>query len=113
VSLGPLITTNLPVVKFLVGDHLRALRGPSPEDLGPGEATVTRQGLSMVAAYRDDGGELHTVGAHCTHMGCLVAFNNAERTWDCPCHGSRFDVDGHVLHGPAVKPLRKPGKEER
>jgi Rieske Fe-S protein len=60
----------------------------------------------MVAGYRDEDGALHAVSARCTHLGCLVAFNNAERSWDCPCHGSRFDVDGAVLQGPAVRPLR-------
>jgi Rieske Fe-S protein len=61
--------------------------------------------------YRDEDGQLHAVSARCTHLGCLVAFNAAERTWECPCHGSRFDVDGKVLQGPAVRPLdpRDPG----
>jgi Rieske Fe-S protein len=45
------------------------------------------------------------VSATCTHLGCRLAFNTAERSWDCPCHGSRFDIDGHVLQGPAVKDL--------
>ena len=58
------------------------------------------------AVFRDDAGELHAVSAVCTHMGCLVRFNGAERTWDCPCHGSRFDVDGTVLHGPAKRNLK-------
>ncbi len=58
-----------------------------------------------VAAYRDEGGALHTVSAVCTHLGCVVGWNNAERSWDCPCHGSRFDPDGGVLQGPAGKPL--------
>jgi Rieske Fe-S protein len=58
-----------------------------------------------VAAFRDQSGVLHTVSATCTHLGCLVSFNNAEQSWDCPCHGSRFDVDGRVLHGPAIKDL--------
>jgi Rieske Fe-S protein len=58
-----------------------------------------------VAAYRDDQGTLHAVAPHCTHLGCLVTFNTAEVTWDCPCHGSRFDVDGRVIQGPATKDL--------
>jgi Rieske Fe-S protein len=55
--------------------------------------------------YRDEAGTLHAVSATCTHLGCIVAFNDAERAWECPCHGSRFAVDGSVLHGPATKPL--------
>jgi glycine/D-amino acid oxidase-like deaminating enzyme/nitrite reductase/ring-hydroxylating ferredoxin subunit len=104
---GSLVSANATVAKFMAGDHVRALTKPGLANLPPGEAVVTRQGTSMVAAYRDDAGELHAVGAHCTHLGCLVAFNNAERTWDCPCHGSRFDVDGQVVQGPAVRPLRR------
>jgi Rieske Fe-S protein len=55
--------------------------------------------------YRDEAGGLHAVSLRCTHLGCLLRFNAAERSWDCPCHGSRFDVDGRVLEGPAVQPL--------
>jgi glycine/D-amino acid oxidase-like deaminating enzyme/nitrite reductase/ring-hydroxylating ferredoxin subunit len=105
-----MVSANATVAKFLAGDHVRALAGRGLDDLRPGEARVT----STVAAYRDESGALHAVRAHCTHLGCLVSFNNAERTWDCPCHGSRFDVDGHVVQGPAVHPLRPVnGKEER
>ncbi|MBW3639709.1 MAG: Rieske 2Fe-2S domain-containing protein, partial [Actinobacteria bacterium] len=57
------------------------------------------------AAYRDEAGALHAVSARCTHLGCTVRFNDAEKSWDCPCHGSRFGVDGSVLAGPAVAPL--------
>jgi Rieske Fe-S protein len=57
------------------------------------------------AVYRDDSGDLHAVSATCTHLGCTVAFNDAEQTWDCPCHGSRFTPDGSVLHGPATERL--------
>ncbi|MCO6502563.1 MAG: Rieske 2Fe-2S domain-containing protein, partial [Acidimicrobiales bacterium] len=59
-------------------------------------------GGDTVAAYRDPAGELHVVSPTCTHLGCTVAWNDAEDTWDCPCHGSRFDVDGTVLNGPAT-----------
>jgi Rieske Fe-S protein len=106
-----MVSANATVAKFLAGDHVRALtKQQGLADLRPGEARVT----STVAAYRDESGALHAVRAHCTHLGCLVAFNNAERTWDCPCHGSRFDVDGQVIQGPAVQPLRQVnGKEER
>ena len=58
-----------------------------------------------MGAYRDEAGKLHLVNLTCTHMGCELNWNPAERSWDCPCHGSRFSVDGEILHGPAVQPL--------
>ena len=54
----------------------------------------------------DESGKRHAVSARCTHLGCIVSWNGAERTWDCPCHGSRFDVHGQVVQGPAVRPLK-------
>ena len=70
---------------------------------------MLRDGLEQTGVYRDEQGGLHAVSLRCTHLGCLLRFNGAETSWDCPCHGSRFDVDGAVLTGPAVKPLpRKP-----
>jgi nitrite reductase/ring-hydroxylating ferredoxin subunit len=58
-----------------------------------------------VAAFKDEGGCVHAVSAVCTHMGCLVGWNATDRTWDCPCHGSRFELSGEVIHGPATQPL--------
>lgn len=96
--------------KHFVKDRLDTLvdgsNGPVSE-LQPGEGTVVRGAAKPCAVHRDDEGHLHVVSAVCTHMGCLVAFNNAERTWECPCHGSRFGIDGAVLQGPALKPLEK------
>jgi Rieske Fe-S protein len=65
---------------------------------------IERHG-ERVAAYRDPGGVVTMRSAICTHMGCVVAWNSAERTWDCPCHGSRFKTDGDVISGPAESPL--------
>lgn len=74
--------------------------------LGPGRAAVVRDGLQKIAAYRDEEGTMHAFSAVCTHLGCVVRWNSAESTWDCPCHGSRFDkMDGHVLNGPAISGL--------
>ena len=93
------------MAKRFVGDRVSSLGGPSVDDLGPGEGAVVRIDGAAVAAYRDEHGVVHTVSAVCTHMACLVAFNTAEKSWDCPCHGSRFDYRGRVLSGPAVKDL--------
>jgi nucleotide-binding universal stress UspA family protein/nitrite reductase/ring-hydroxylating ferredoxin subunit len=79
--------------------------GRSVEDLRPGSGGVVLAGGRPVAAFLDDGGVLHASSPRCTHMGCTVDWNEAERTWDCPCHGSRYDLDGHVIHGPATKDL--------
>lgn len=76
------------------------------EELQPGQGAILRRGLHQIAAYRDDEGLLHEHSALCTHLGCVVEWNRAERTWDCPCHGSRFDkCDGHVINGPAASAL--------
>jgi glycine/D-amino acid oxidase-like deaminating enzyme/Rieske Fe-S protein len=88
-----------------VGRPGGAIAVDTPADVRPGEAAVLRISGEEVAVYRDDQGELHAVGARCSHRGCRVGFNDAERTWECPCHGSRFDVSGAVLQGPALQPL--------
>jgi Rieske Fe-S protein len=71
----------------------------------PGEGAILRHGLEKVAAYRDPDGALHEMSAVCTHLGCLVRWNSAEKSWDCPCHGSRFDATGRVINGPAIADL--------
>ena len=76
-------------------------------DLAPGEGKVLELDGERVAVYRGDGGRLTTLSPVCTHMGCLVDWNAAESTWDCPCHGSRFTAKGEVLSGPAEAPLAK------
>jgi glycine/D-amino acid oxidase-like deaminating enzyme/nitrite reductase/ring-hydroxylating ferredoxin subunit len=73
--------------------------------IGRGEGAVIRRGVTKVAVYRDDAGALHQRSAICTHLGCVVQWNSMERTWDCPCHGSRFQTDGHVVNGPAIRAL--------
>ena len=99
------VKENLDVAKRFVGDRLAGLAAPTVDDLAPGQGAVVRAGDRRVAAYRDESGVVHAVSPICTHLGCHVAFNAAERSWDCPCHGSRFDVGGRVLAGPAVKDL--------
>lgn len=104
-SLKQLISENLEVGKRFVADRISSWRASPAEELTAGEGAIVDLDGETVAAYRDDAGVLHAVSATCTHLGCRVAFNTAERTWDCPCHGSRFDADGHVLQGPAVRDL--------
>jgi glycine/D-amino acid oxidase-like deaminating enzyme/nitrite reductase/ring-hydroxylating ferredoxin subunit len=71
----------------------------------PRSGAIVRRGLRKIAVYRDDAGSLHERSAICTHLGCMVNWNSAEATWDCPCHGSRFDPYGKVLMGPAKQDL--------
>jgi nitrite reductase/ring-hydroxylating ferredoxin subunit len=88
-----------------VADRLHAGLPRTAADIAPGGGAAVRDGLGQTGVYRDPSGMLHGVSLRCTHLGCLLRFNSAERSWDCPCHGSRFDVDGNVLEGPATKPL--------
>jgi Rieske Fe-S protein len=66
-----------------------------------------RRGIHKIAAYRDEDGTLHERSAVCTHLKCIVDWNTAEQSWDCPCHGSRFDARGKVLSGPAIADLEE------
>jgi nitrite reductase/ring-hydroxylating ferredoxin subunit len=74
-------------------------------ELGKGEGGIIERGGEKFAAFMDEHGELHVRSARCTHMGCTVAWNPGERTFDCPCHGSRFSPTGEVVNGPAARPL--------
>ncbi len=71
----------------------------------PESGAVIRRGLTKLAVYRDGQGVLHEWSAVCPHLGCIVSWNEAEKTWDCPCHGSRFDCQGRVINGPANRNL--------
>jgi glycine/D-amino acid oxidase-like deaminating enzyme/nitrite reductase/ring-hydroxylating ferredoxin subunit len=100
------VKANAYVATRFLGDRVDALVARRGIDsLPPGAGRVVADGARAIAAYRDDEGGLQCVSARCTHLGCLVVFNDAERTWDCPCHASRFATDGRVLAGPAVRPL--------
>jgi Rieske Fe-S protein len=71
----------------------------------PGEGAVVRRGLQKLAAFKDEDGVLHVRSATCTHLGCVVAWNRSDRSWECPCHGSRVDRYGKVVNGPATTDL--------
>jgi glycine/D-amino acid oxidase-like deaminating enzyme/nitrite reductase/ring-hydroxylating ferredoxin subunit len=82
-------------------DWLTAGDVESAEAIRADSGAVMRRGLSKVAVYRDGTGQLHERSAVCSHLGCIVRWNEVERTWDCPCHGSRYDRFGEVINGPA------------
>jgi glycine/D-amino acid oxidase-like deaminating enzyme/nitrite reductase/ring-hydroxylating ferredoxin subunit len=103
----PLLSLQTTVAKHFVGDRLRPAAVESVEQIPPGSGALARVRGERCAVYRDDAGALHVLSARCTHLGCLVHFNDAERAWECPCHGSRFAVDGSVIQGPANKPLKR------
>ena len=93
---------NADVALHLAKDYVSPGDVSSEADIPRGEGRVIRHGLRKIAAYRDDGGAVHRYSAVCTHLKCIVQWNTAEKSWDCPCHGSRFDPSGKVLNGPAI-----------
>jgi Rieske Fe-S protein len=96
------------VRKFNKGGDSRSMVR-SVDAIAPGEGAVLECGSRKCAVWKSPAGRLHALDASCTHMGCTVTWNNADRTWDCPCHGSVFSCKGEVVHGPAteaLKPLR-------
>ena len=92
---------------YLVRDRFAGAEARSLRAVKRGEGKILERNGQQVAAFRDNDGSVTMVSAVCTHMGCLVDWNEAERTWDCPCHGSRFKPDGAVIGGPAETPLPK------
>jgi Rieske Fe-S protein len=99
------LTEGTKQAAHLVGDRFRSTG--TMAYVAPGEGRVVGRPGYQRAVYRDPRGEVHAISARCTHLGCIVSWNPAETSWDCPCHGSRFSVDGDVLHGPAVRDLEK------
>ncbi len=101
------VKENVNVAKRFLGDRITERASANPDEIAPGDGVITTVGAKQVAVSRDLDGTLHAVSARCTHMGCIVSWNPAENSWDCPCHGSRFAPDGRVLQGPAVDPLQE------
>jgi Rieske Fe-S protein len=98
------ITENLRAGMQLVCNRLAPRQSAVPE-LSPGDGMVLGLDGEKVAVHKDSHGEMHAASAVCTHLGCIVEWNGAEQTWDCPCHGSRFNHAGAVIQGPATEDL--------
>ncbi|HXD32221.1 MAG TPA: FAD-dependent oxidoreductase [Pyrinomonadaceae bacterium] len=99
-ALGKFAKENLNTASQYL-DLITAGEVESVDEIRPGDGAVIRSGLSKIAAYKDEDGTVHELSAKCPHLGCIVAWNSLEKTWDCPCHGSRFDAKGKVIMGPA------------
>lgn len=110
VALKSFAVQNADVAREYVTGKLSKL--PEEIDIAKGEARNFEKDGQILGGYRDDQGELHVVDRTCTHLGCETKWNDAERTWDCPCHGSRFTIDGDVVEGPAFNPLQPAGEEQ-
>ncbi len=102
------VKENVNVAYELIKDWISKDTGTFAE-VKPGEGRVMDVDGGKHAVHRDRNGGLHVCSAVCPHMGCIVHWNEAEESWDCPCHGSRFASDGQVLEGPAINPLKKVG----
>ncbi|UUP18708.1 FAD-dependent oxidoreductase [Nitratireductor thuwali] len=99
------LSENARAGAHMVSDRLMGAKSGKPEDIAPGGAGIVSIDGKQVAFRRTADGQPHGLSAKCTHMGCIVDWNAVDRTWDCPCHGSRFDENGRVLAGPAASPL--------
>jgi len=105
---GQFVKENVNVVTHLLKDYWFYGEVDRLQQIKTGEGKTLELDGEKVAAYRDENNELHIVSSVCTHLGCIVHFNNSEKSWDCPCHGSRFTINGEVIEGPAYKNLAKP-----
>ena len=106
------VKENVDVIEEFIGKRLAKEKLEELADLAPGEAKVVKYEGSSIALYKDDKGVLHAINPVCTHAKCIVGWNSAEKSWDCPCHGARYTPEGEVLTGPASKGLESIKLEE-
>jgi nitrite reductase/ring-hydroxylating ferredoxin subunit len=98
---------NVDYLYYYLADRLKPTKAATTRSIKRGQGAILKLNGEKVACSRDENGKLHQVSPYCTHLGCLVHWNQSEQTWDCPCHGSRFRPNGAVLAGPAETPLEK------
>jgi Rieske Fe-S protein len=101
------VKENFDVAKEYISALFQRDKLESLSDLAHGEAKVIRYDGQKVGIYKDEAGELHVVNPTCTHAKCTIGWNSSERSWDCPCHGARFDCDGNVITSPATEALKR------
>ena len=103
------VSENVDFARYFIQDRLLRtnVEAKALEAVGQGEGKIVALGGEKLAVYRDQDGAVHALSPVCTHLACEVSWNGAERSWDCPCHGSRFSIDGEVINGPAIAPLAK------
>ncbi|MBC7692428.1 MAG: FAD-dependent oxidoreductase [Methylotenera sp.] len=111
-SAATFLSENKDFPICFIKDRVAAPEATSLGEVSPGEGKIIKVNGKTAAVYRNLAGEVQAVSPVCTHMGCYVRFNDSEKSWDCPCHGSRFGTDGEVLNGPAKKDLQPVSLEE-
>ncbi|MHB0877156.1 MAG: FAD-dependent oxidoreductase [Anaerolineae bacterium] len=104
-SVGRFVEGGLTFAQHFAGSRLSSAHKANPASIARGEGEVIEVDGKKVAFYADEGGVLHAVSPFCGHQGCMVTWNSAEKSWDCPCHGSRYRATGEFIHGPTVKDL--------
>lgn len=103
-----IISSTAPYVDWITAGDVSSV-----DEIKNGDGAIISKGTTKIAAYRDENGKLYQRSAVCVHLGCIVRFNSLEKTWDCPCHGSRYGVDGHPINAPAFTGLKELSEEEK
>lgn len=109
-NMGEFLKTNMNVGKEMLKSKFSS-SDIDISDLKPNQGAILKKDGEKMAAFKDAAGKVHTHSATCPHMGCDLEYNDAEKSFDCPCHGSRFTYDGKAIEGPAVKDLERPDKD--
>jgi glycine/D-amino acid oxidase-like deaminating enzyme/nitrite reductase/ring-hydroxylating ferredoxin subunit len=104
-AIGQLVTMGVKAVSQFVGDRLQPVEATTVAEIDPDEGKIMEVSGEKIAVYKDANGELFAMSAKCTHLGCIVNWNTAEKSWDCPCHGGRFDPKGNVINPPPQQAL--------
>jgi glycine/D-amino acid oxidase-like deaminating enzyme/nitrite reductase/ring-hydroxylating ferredoxin subunit len=111
-SFSEFVKENADVAYHFVADRFNVKSTDSLNRLKPGTGKIVEVDGKKIAAYRDGNGTVHALSPVCTHAGCIVSWNSEEKSWDCPCHGARYDIDGKVLTGPATRNLSTINEDE-